>query len=843
MSLATAQAKQYQDNDKLLLKSGDVFYAAGVEFDSSNITDGNFLYISSYGEGPRPVLSGARIANSSSAWQLDSPGIWKIDMLDEANFSGLKPGAIGTSQVRMSVEEELQNVGFIDDASGQKHFRRAFSMSGLLDQDARQYDYFVGMDAEFVYEVTPGNDSFLYMKSDQNPCTALGELVFAVNFNLLHLDSNTIVDGLHVRHTGALGINAQLQPSIDKITIRNCVIEDIGGSVMLDYIHVPFTRYGNGIEFYQGKPEWSGLPAGSLALHVKDLVVERNIFRDVYDAAFTIQGVGVYAENIFVNNNLFIANGYSVELWGFEDSIGIINYQHRNNVHINQGGWGYEPRPDKFCAAEFVFYGFREPALHSLDIQNNVFFNPLRIYYVSSQGEYTHDLADPTSQYDNNSMYLRQDSILVGKWNIWQYWLSEGSEKDTFLATEDIWVQTKVAVWEAVTEPTWAIAMRNTWIPMGRTVKTPQGETYVAPDQSGGFYLVPEGHSYLTPAGEGYMTDDGYELVPAGQWYTWVAGAYYQPPPYAGDIKGFDEFARMQLEFGIEQNSTATLLTSNDLTRMSDKIDRAMTSYDYELIWSLFSNLDEIAVTGIHTLRSAYVVKGKTLKLPWGVWPYNAADKTVTWESNKPSVATVASVTGKVTAKKTGTAIITATSNDGKHTASCKVYVVAKAKKVKGLSAIKATGLQVGKTKQVLPKLNPVKATGIVPTFKSSNKSVAVIDKAGGITALKPGTTTISVMAGGKTQKFKLTVGKVAAENITLNKTTASLSVRKSLNLKVETWMPADTDPKKITWRSTNINIATVDAKGKVTGKARGNATIIATTYNGKTAKCTVKVR
>lgn len=64
---------------------------------------------------------------------------------------------------------------------------------------------------------------------------------------------------------------------------------------------------------------------------------------------------------------------------------------------------------------------------------------------------------------------------------------------------------------------------------------------------------------------------------------------------------------------------------------------------------------------------------GKTGKLSATVWPDSAANKSITWSSSKTDVASV-SLNGTVTAKKAGTAVITATATNGK-SASCTVTV------------------------------------------------------------------------------------------------------------------------------------------------------------------------
>jgi len=83
----------------------------------------------------------------------------------------------------------------------------------------------------------------------------------------------------------------------------------------------------------------------------------------------------------------------------------------------------------------------------------------------------------------------------------------------------------------------------------------------------------------------------------------------------------------------------------------------------------------DVKVTGVQLDKATATVEaGSTLKLTATVLPADAADKAVTWSSDKPAVATVAE--GLVTAKAEGTATITVTTKDGGKTATCVVTVI-----------------------------------------------------------------------------------------------------------------------------------------------------------------------
>lgn len=74
-----------------------------------------------------------------------------------------------------------------------------------------------------------------------------------------------------------------------------------------------------------------------------------------------------------------------------------------------------------------------------------------------------------------------------------------------------------------------------------------------------------------------------------------------------------------------------------------------------------------------------------------------------------------------------------------------------------------------------------------------------------------------------------------AASAIKLNKKTAKIAVGKSVTLKVRG------TKKKVKWKTSKKSVATVNAKGKVTGKKAGKAVVTAK-VKGKTLKCKVTV-
>ena len=124
--------------------------------------------------------------------------------------------------------------------------------------------------------------------------------------------------------------------------------------------------------------------------------------------------------------------------------------------------------------------------------------------------------------------------------------------------------------------------------------------------------------------------------------------------------------------------SSATLYGANASALTTDYADNCFTASLSALGPVALIDVNEATggteVTSV-TLNNATLnlEVGKTGKLSATVLPASAADKSITWSSSKTDVASV-SLDGTVTAKKAGTAVITATAVNGKN-ASCTVTV------------------------------------------------------------------------------------------------------------------------------------------------------------------------
>lgn len=193
-----------------------------------------------------------------------------------------------------------------------------------------------------------------------------------------------------------------------------------------------------------------------------------------------------------------------------------------------------------------------------------------------------------------------------------------------------------------------------------------------------------------------------------------------------------------------------------------------------------------------------------------------------TWKSSNSSIASV-NTYGKVTAKRPGSAVITAKIKNAE--ASCRV-------------TIKKTKVTLNKTSASIERgealtLTAATSNKSLVTWKSSKKSIATIDEFGTITAIKPGETIITASSDGSSATCKLTVRKPV---IKLNKT--GIRLFRSDRFQLTATVSSGVRPE---WKTNKKSVAIVDDNGIVTAIKHGTATITAT-VDGVEKCCEVTV-
>lgn len=284
-----------KEGDAVLFKRGDVFRGGKIKKSVSGI------YYGAYGEGDKPEIYGSAQNYANAEWTNEGNGIYSL-----SGFS---------SDVGIIVFGDNENVGF----------KRA-------SKDALTSDY------DYYYSSESG---VLYLCSSKAP-SEYGNIEIGVNSEIIRFTenlSNITVENLSLKYTGGHAIS--IGNGSKGITVKNCEIAYIGGSYLNGN-----TRYGNGIEFWQG---------------TTDALVESNWIYQIYDSGITHQGGGEYTcENITFRENLIENCGMgSIEYWMAYKNNGDGTYGKSvaNNVSYTDNimrfagyGFGGEQRPDKVSA-------------------------------------------------------------------------------------------------------------------------------------------------------------------------------------------------------------------------------------------------------------------------------------------------------------------------------------------------------------------------------------------------------------------------------------------------------------------------------------------------------------
>lgn len=230
---------------------------------------------------------------------------------------------------------------------------------------------------------------------------------------------------------------------------------------------------------------------------------------------------------------------------------------------------------------------------------------------------------------------------------------------------------------------------------------------------------------------------------------------------------------------------------------------------------------------------------GDTFEIHADVYPYNAADKSLSWISDNPEVVSV-DENGKVTAVSVGEAIISAKSVDGSDvSAECKVTVDPVSASAVTLNVADMT-LLVGQSDKLTATVSPENVTDKTITWASDNETIATVDENGLVTALGVGSATITASTeNGLTATCEVTVLPVLVEAIILDPNTIQGIIGEKFVINASV-LPENASNPHIDWESSNPNVASVDQDGNVEIIKDGSCRIIAYATDGSdvSAEC-----
>ena len=246
------------------------------------------------------------------------------------------------------------------------------------------------------------------------------------------------------------------------------------------------------------------------------------------------------------------------------------------------------------------------------------------------------------------------------------------------------------------------------------------------------------------------------------------------------------------------------------------------------------------------TTNYSVVPVGITKRLVVVFKPADAANKSVTWSSNNPSVASI-DQSGNVRALAPGSAVITARSVDGGYTDTATIEVVNAGNVIEEKSisfALSTYPIGVGSTVTLSPIITPSNASFKAVDFVSSDTKIATVDANGVVRGIAPGTATIvaTTRRNGLKATATINVSYISASSVKLNTTSVSINLNDTYTL-IATVSPENASDKTVTFASQDTRVATVDNNGIIRAVGKGTTTITVTPKGGGAAStCIVTV-
>ena len=137
-----------------------------------------------------------------------------------------------------------------------------------------------------------------------------------------------------------------------------------------------------------------------------------------------------------------------------------------------------------------------------------------------------------------------------------------------------------------------------------------------------------------------------------------------------------------------------------------------------------------------------------------------------------------------------------------------------------------AYALKKGKTVTLKASVSPANTTQKTIVWTTNNKSIATVNSKGVVKGIKNGVACIVATVKGTTIRAicRVSVGTPVTK-ISLNKSSVTVNVGSTFMIK-PTVSPQTATDKSVAYTTSDPGIASVDSKGKITGKKAGTAVI-----------------
>lgn len=222
------------------------------------------------------------------------------------------------------------------------------------------------------------------------------------------------------------------------------------------------------------------------------------------------------------------------------------------------------------------------------------------------------------------------------------------------------------------------------------------------------------------------------------------------------------------------------------------------------------------------------IIKGNSQILSVTTIPMNATD-SITYTSLTPQIASVNAL-GRVKGLAYGTATIQIQAGDVIRTVKVEIT---REETPEVETEVDATAIDVTYEETMHPGGTQVLSTSVLPanatdtvSYSSGNTAVATVNDFGRVEAISVGDAVITAKAGRAKKAITIhVVDKTTATDIDFEVADSQLRLGSSITIGA-TVLPTDAEDQKIKYASSDPSVLTVNALGRVTGRALGTATI-----------------